>query len=180
MTVLSNAPTTSSGLKYNRTFPAWGERINTSSSVLYNKSISDVQFYLGRNSSTTSEKVKCVLANNNGTIEHTFWEMDYNDLPVVDYPNLSLTSETSTPFTGATTVGQSIMTWLDGDSAITSPQINCGKTGAVFDGTDSVFADDYATGSEASDYAFQITVGDPPVPSSGSTVMPPPIAHVRL
>jgi len=173
MTVYTNTQTTWSGLKYNRANgkPAWGERINNTSSVLYNKSISDVQFYLGRNSSTTSEKVKCVLANNDGTIEHTFWEMDYNDLPVTSYP-FPITSNTTTPFTGSTEVGQSIMTWLDYDAAITAPEVACGKSPDNFDGLNSIFADDYATGGETSDYAFSLNTAAPP--SEGGTRDPPP------
>ena len=156
-----------------------GEMVVTISSLLYDTPITDAQFYLYNPSGATGT-VTCALRRQDGTLVHTFWTKDISTLPTTAG---TLTSETSSPYTSNTAVGDVIAISTDSTTAIKC-QIQLGTR--PFDGTNTAWAlnnapppnndfNDYPYGAYFGDCGFQITIPSPPPASTGTRLPPPPI-----
>ena len=109
------------------------EMVVNTSSLLYNKQITNVQYYLYNPSSATGT-VTCALRRIDGTLVHTFWTKDISTLPATAG---TLTSETTTPYTGLTKVNDCIA--ISTNSATTiAMQIDLNSR--PFDGANTAWA----------------------------------------
>ena len=150
---------------------AKGTVVSSSLSIYYGKSISDVQFYLKQNGTTVGICSAKLFNCSDGSTKHTFWSMNISDISSTG----AWTNNSSTAYSGSITTGDII--GIEFSHAFSIGRYN----GNCLDGTYSGYASSATDCVNDHDFDlwYKITTGAPPPESSG-TVMPPPIAHVRL
>tara|TARA_B100000029_G_scaffold422233_1_gene428851 strand:+ start:336 stop:863 length:528 start_codon:yes stop_codon:yes gene_type:complete len=175
MTTYSNAPdayTNLSGTNFGK-----GLYIATATSVFYNQSISDVQFYAYRSNSEPSKTLYARLRASDGTLKHTFWSMPYDDLPTSG----ALTTQTTSAYTSNIAVNDVIV--LEVDPAPTTATLYFGYYSSDnFDGTNTTYTGRNSDGTYPSitsyDSAFSITLGGSS--GSGGVLLPPPYSEIVM
>jgi len=126
-----------------------GEMAMNDSSLLYGFAITDAQFY-PFNPNENTGTLTCGVWNAAGSLLHTFWTKDMTELPTA-HESAVVTTETSTPYTSAIAVGDTIGCTAGSGCKLATYQINDSK----FDGTNSKLS--YNFSSVTGDAAFSIT-----------------------
>ena len=83
---------------------AKGTVVSNESSIYYGKSITDTQYYLKQNGTTSGTASAKIIQCSDGSTKHTFWTMNISDISATG----AWTTETSTPYTGTITTGDII------------------------------------------------------------------------
>ena len=81
-----------------------GTGVFSSSSIYYGKSITDTQYYLKQNGTTSGTASAKLFQCSDGAEKHEFWTMNISDISETG----AWTEEESTPYTGTITTGDII------------------------------------------------------------------------